>query len=101
MAEEGLHKVETYVSYRQNIVAKYISTRPIMDLCLAGKQRLGPRAEMRWWEQEGFVFGGDTDGSPGGGVDGGGREDGWDGDCDGRLVKWGGYYSNHNLRDRS
>ena len=25
-----------------------------MDLCLAAKQRLGPRVENRWWEQEGL-----------------------------------------------
>ena len=36
-------------------------------------------------------FGGDTDGGPGGGVDRGlGGGDGWDGDCDKRLVKLGG-----------
>ena len=37
----------------------------------------------------GFGFGGYVDGGPGGGGDGGEREDGWDGDCDGGLVKWG------------
>ena len=35
-------------------MAQYIVTRPIMDLCLAAKQRPGPRVEMRWWEQEGL-----------------------------------------------
>ena len=33
-------------------------------------------------------FGGDVDGSPGGGTDGGGKGDGWNGDCNKRLVKW-------------
>ena len=50
----------------------------------------------------GFGFGRDTDSGLGGGSDGGvggDRRDG-DGDVDGRLVKWGGYCSNHNLRDR-
>ena len=37
----------------------------------------------------GYVFGGDADGVPGGGSDGGGRGYGKDGDYDGRLVKWG------------
>ena len=27
-----------------------------MDLCLAEKRRLGPRMEMRWWEQDGLDF---------------------------------------------
>ena len=39
MAEAGLQELETYVSCFQNTVAQYIVTRPIMDLCLAAKQR--------------------------------------------------------------
>ena len=39
MAEAGLQEVETYVSCLQNIVAQFISTRPIMDLCLAEERR--------------------------------------------------------------
>ena len=54
MAETGLQGVNTYLSLRQNTVAQYITTRPIMDLCLAAKQRPGPRVEMRWWKQEGL-----------------------------------------------
>ena len=54
MAEAVLQEVETYASRRQNTVTQYISTRPIMDLCLAGNRRPGPRVEMRWWEQEGL-----------------------------------------------
>ena len=48
-----------------------------------------------------LVFVGDADGGPGGGADGGGGGDGWDGDCNGQLVKWAGYCSNYNLRDKS
>ena len=54
MAEAGLQEVNTYVSRRQNIVAQYIATMTIMNLCLAAKQRPGPRVEIRWWEQEGL-----------------------------------------------
>ena len=50
IAEAGLQEMETYVSGRQNIVAQYIATRPIMDLCLEAKRRPGPRVEMRWRE---------------------------------------------------
>ena len=52
MAEAGLQEVENYISRHQNTMVQYIATRPIMDLCLAAKQRPGPRVEMRWWEQE-------------------------------------------------
>ena len=45
----GLQEVETYFFLRQNTVAQYIVTRPIMDLFLAAKQRPGTRVEIRWW----------------------------------------------------
>ena len=54
MAEAGLQEVETYVSRRQNTLAQYITTRPIMDLFLAAKQRRGPMVAMWGWEQEGL-----------------------------------------------
>ena len=44
--------METYVSRRQNTVAKYIATSPIMDLCLAVKQMQGPRVAIWWWEHD-------------------------------------------------
>ena len=54
MAEVGLQEVETYVSRRQNMVAKFIATRTIIYLCLAAEQRLGPMISMWWWEQDGL-----------------------------------------------
>ena len=48
--EAGLKEVENYVSHLQNTVAHFIATRPIMDLCLATKRRLGSRVAKRWWE---------------------------------------------------
>ena len=51
MAEAGMKEVETYVSFRQNTMAQYIATRPIMDLCLVANRRPGPRVTMRWWVQ--------------------------------------------------
>ena len=53
MAEVELQEVETYVSRRQNTVAQFIASRPIMDLCLAAERRPGPRVSKRWWEQDG------------------------------------------------
>ena len=49
----------------------------------------------------GFGFGRDLGGGPEGGEDGGGGGYRQDKFCNGRLVKWGGYCSNHNLRDGS
>ena len=47
MAESGLQESETYVSCHQNTVEKYITSRPIMGLCMAEKLRPGTRLEMR------------------------------------------------------
>ena len=46
--------MEIYISRRQNIVAQFIVTSPIMDLCLAAAQRPGSRVSKRWWEQDGL-----------------------------------------------
>ena len=54
MAEEGLQEVDTYISLRQNTVAQFIATRPIMELCMATERRLGSRVANRWWEQDGL-----------------------------------------------
>ena len=39
MKEAGLTDVRTSINRRQNTVAKYIATRPILDLCEGEKQR--------------------------------------------------------------
>ena len=54
MTEAGIQEVETYVARRHNTVAKFIATRPIMDLCLAATWSLGSRVSKRWWDQEGL-----------------------------------------------
>ena len=48
MAKAGFQEVETYFSRLQNTVAQYITTRAIMDMCMAVKRRPGPRVAM-WW----------------------------------------------------
>ena len=48
----------------------------------------------------GYVFGGDADSGPGKGADVGGGRDGRYGNCNGKLIKWGGYCSKHKLRDK-
>ena len=52
MAEAGLQEVDAYVYRRQNTVAQFIATRPIMDLCLAVEHRTGSRVAKQWWEQD-------------------------------------------------
>ena len=52
MEEADFQEVDNYISHRQNKVAQYIETRPIMDLCMVAKRTLGPRVSMRGWEQE-------------------------------------------------
>ena len=49
---EGLEKVETYILHFHNTIAQYISTRPIIELCLAVDWRPGTRIVRSWWEQE-------------------------------------------------
>ena len=44
--------MEKYVSYRQNKSAQFITTRPIIDLCLAAEQRPRSRVAKRWWDQD-------------------------------------------------
>ena len=56
IVEAGLPEVETYVSHQYNTVSQFISTRPIMDPCLAAKKRPGSRVAKRWWEQDGFYL---------------------------------------------
>ena len=54
MMDAGLQEVETYVYRHQNIVAQYIATRTIMELCLAAKRSPEPMVSTQWWEQEGL-----------------------------------------------
>ena len=54
MAEAGFKGIGTYVTRRQNMVAQYIATRPILDLCERSAQRPGERVYRRWWEQDGL-----------------------------------------------
>ena len=51
MKEAGLTDIRTSIQRRQNTVAQYISTRPLLDLCVGARQREGARVTLRWWEQ--------------------------------------------------
>ena len=52
MQEAGIEGIWKDVTRRNNIVAQYIATRPIMDLCERAMQRVGARVSRRWWNQE-------------------------------------------------
>ena len=54
MKEAGLTDVQTSINRRQNTVAHYIATRPLLELCVGAKQREGARVTMRWWDQMGI-----------------------------------------------
>ena len=46
--------IRTSINRRQNTVAQYIATRPILDLCEQATRRPGTRMSRRWWEQAGI-----------------------------------------------
>ena len=54
MKEAGLTDFHTIINRRQNTVAQYIATRPLLDLCEGAKQREGARVTLRWWDQSGI-----------------------------------------------
>ena len=54
MAEAGFEGIGTYIKRRQNTVAHYIVTRPILDLCGRYARRPGARVSRRWWGLDGL-----------------------------------------------
>ena len=54
MVESGFRGIGTYAIRRQNKVAHYIATRPILDLLGRSTQRPGARVSRQWWEQDGL-----------------------------------------------
>ena len=46
--------IQTSITRRQNRVAQYTATRPILDLCERATRRPGARVSQRWWEQVGI-----------------------------------------------
>ena len=52
--EAGFEGIGTYVTRRQNKVAQYIVTRPIMHLYERAARRTGGRVSQRWWEKYGL-----------------------------------------------
>ena len=50
----GIVRVRKSVLRRQNTVAQFVATRPILALCEETERRGGTRVPQRWWEQTGI-----------------------------------------------
>ena len=51
MREAGMTDIRKFTANRQNTVAQYIATRPLLDLCEGARAREGARVPMRWRTQ--------------------------------------------------
>ena len=54
MVEAGFEGIGKYVTGRQNMVAQYIATQPILDLCERSARRPGAWVYRRWWKHDGL-----------------------------------------------
>ena len=54
MVEAGFEGIGKYITRRQNTVAQYIATQPILGLCERFIQRPGARMSWQCWEQDGI-----------------------------------------------
>ena len=52
--KRNLKSSGVYLTRRQNKVAQYIGTQPILDLCERSVWRPGAWVSLQWWEQEGL-----------------------------------------------
>ena len=61
MKETGMVGIRNSILQRQNTVAQFIATRPILDLCEQATRRPGVRMSWRWWKQTGIDLKGSQD----------------------------------------
>ena len=54
MGEAGFEEIRHSVTRRQNMVAQYIATRPILDLCEKATRQPGARVSWWWWGKAGI-----------------------------------------------
>ena len=52
--DAGIVRARTSVLRRQNTVAQFVATRPILVICEGTERRGGTRVPQRWWEQTGI-----------------------------------------------
>ena len=56
MKEAGIIRIRTSFLRRQNTVAQFIATRPILDLCKKSTRQPGARVPRQWWEKTGIYW---------------------------------------------
>ena len=61
MKEIGMVGIQTSIIRRQNMVAQFIATRLILDLCEHATRRPGARVSRRWWEKTGIDLKGERE----------------------------------------
>ena len=54
MEEAGFEKIGVYIMRSKNMVAQYIATQLIMDLCEVSVQSIGAWVSWWWWDKEGI-----------------------------------------------
>ena len=54
MKEAGVVRIQMSILRRQNTVAQFIATRPILGLCEVAERRPGTPVPRIWWEQTGI-----------------------------------------------
>ena len=54
LKDAGVVRARKSVLWRQNTVAQFIVTRPILGLCEVAERRRGTRVPQRWWDQSGI-----------------------------------------------
>ena len=54
--EAGIVWIRASILRRQNTVAQFIATRPILDLCEKANRLPGAWVARRWWEQTGIYW---------------------------------------------
>ena len=75
MGEAGFGGIRKSVTKRQNMVAQYIATQPILDLCERSTRRPGVRVYWRYWGQASInLKGGEEEGGRGSDIFGVGFE---------------------------
>ena len=54
LKEAGVVRARKSILRRQNTVAQFIATQPILGICKVEERRQGTRVPQRWWEQSGI-----------------------------------------------
>ena len=47
----GLYTIDEYVNVRRNTILRFVSQRPIYELCRGAEQMRGTGMRQYWWEQ--------------------------------------------------